>query len=153
MDTEIPTAAPDLDYPALARQIKRWGLELGFQQIGIGDTALDEHETHLLNWLGQGRHGEMEYMQRHGTRRSRPAELLPGTLRVISARMDYWPPDAADPGDVLADPALAYVSRYALGRDYHKVLRRRLQKLAERIASVAGPFGYRAFSDSAPVLE
>jgi epoxyqueuosine reductase len=144
---------PHLDYPALASQIKQWGSELGFQQIGISDTALDEHETHLLNWLGQDRHGEMDYMQRHGTRRSRPAELLPGTLRVISARMDYWPPDAADPESVLADPALAYLSRYALGRDYHKLLRRRLQTLAGLIATVAGPFGYRAFSDSAPVLE
>jgi len=141
------------DYQALAADIKRWGQELGFQQIGISDTVLDEHEVHLLNWLGQGRHGEMDYMQRHGTRRSRPAELLPGTLRVIAARMDYWPPEATDPGEVLADPTLAYVSRYALGRDYHKVLRRRLQKLAGRIAAVAGPFGYRAFSDSAPVLE
>jgi len=141
------------DYQALASQIKRWGLELGFQRIGISDTLLDEHEVHLLNWLGQGRHGEMDYMQRHGTRRSRPAELLPGTLRVIAARMDYWPPEAADPGEVLANPTLAYVSRYALGRDYHKVLRRRLQQLAGRIATVAGPFGYRAFSDSAPVLE
>jgi epoxyqueuosine reductase len=142
-----------IDYQALAADIKRWGQELGFQQIGISDTVLDEHEVHLLNWLGQGRHGEMDYMQRHGTRRSRPAELLPGTLRVIAARMDYWPPEATDPGEVLADPTLAYVSRYALGRDYHKVLRRRLQKLAGRIAAVAGPFGYRAFSDSAPVLE
>jgi epoxyqueuosine reductase len=142
-----------LDYQALASHIKRWGLELGFQQIGISDTALDEHEAHLLNWLGRDRHGEMDYMQRHGTRRSRPAELLPGTLRVISVRMDYWPPEAADPDGVLADPALAYVSRYALGRDYHKLLRRRLQQLAGRIAAVVGPFGYRAFSDSAPVLE
>jgi epoxyqueuosine reductase len=142
-----------LDYQALAADIKRWGLELGFQQVGISDTALDAHETHLLNWLDQARHGEMDYMQRHGIRRSRPAELLPGTLRVISARMDYWPPEAADPDRVLADPALAYVSRYALGRDYHKLLRRRLQKLAGRIATVVGPFGYRAFSDSAPVLE
>jgi epoxyqueuosine reductase len=146
-------AAPCPDYQALASQIKRWGLELGFQQIGVSDTALGEHEAHLLNWLGQGRHGEMDYMQRHETRRSRPADLLPGTLRVISARMDYWPPEAADPDGVLADPTLAYVSRYALGRDYHKVLRRRLQQLAGRIATVAGPFGYRAFSDSAPVLE
>jgi epoxyqueuosine reductase len=144
---------PRLDYQALAADIKRWGQELGFQQIGISDTALGDHETRLLNWLDLGRHGEMDYMQRHGTRRSRPAELLPGTLRIISARMDYWPPDAAAPHGVLADPALAYVSRYALGRDYHKLLRRRLQRLAGRIAAVAGPFGYRAFSDSAPVLE
>jgi epoxyqueuosine reductase len=149
----IQPAEPRLDYQALASDVKRWGLELGFQQVGISDTTLDEHETHLLNWLGQGRHGEMNYMQRHGTRRSRPAELLPGTLRIISARMDYWPPESADPDRVLADPAIAYVSRYALGRDYHKLLRRRLQTLAGRIAAVAGPFGYRAFSDSAPVLE
>ena len=153
MDKHTQPADSRLDYQALASRIKRWGLELGFQQIGICDTSLDEHEAHLLNWLGQGRHGEMEYMQRHGTRRSRPADLLPGTLRVISARMDYWPPEAADPDGILADPTLAYVSRYALGRDYHKVLRRRLQTLAGRIAAVAGPFGYRAFSDSAPVLE
>jgi epoxyqueuosine reductase len=141
------------DYPALASDIKRWGMELGFQQVGISNTVLDEHEAHLLDWLGRGRHGEMQYMQRHGTRRSRPAQLLPGTLRIIAARMDYWPPAAADPAAVLADPARAYVSRYALGRDYHKVLRTRLQKLADRIAAVTGPFGYRAFSDSAPVLE
>ena len=153
MEQHTQSADPRSDYQALASRIKRWGRELGFQQIGISDTALDAHETHLLNWLDQGRHGEMDYMQRHGTRRSRPADLLPGTLRVISARMDYWPPKAADPDGVLADPTLAYVSRYALGRDYHKVLRRRLQMLAERIAAVAGPFGYRAFSDSAPVLE
>jgi epoxyqueuosine reductase len=141
------------DYHALASDIKRWGAELGFQRIGISNTVLDEHETRLLNWLKQGRHGEMDYMQCHGIRRSRPAELLPGTLRIISARMDYWPPDSADPREVLADPSRAYVSRYALGRDYHKLLRSRLQKLADRITDAAGPFGYRAFSDSAPVLE
>jgi epoxyqueuosine reductase len=152
---EKPTrsADPRIDFRSLAAHIKRWGLELGFQQVGISDTQLDEHEAHLLNWLGQGRHGEMHYMQRHGARRSRPAELLPGTLRVIAVRMDYWPPQVADSERVIAERVLAYVSRYALGRDYHKVLRRRLQKLAERISAVAGPFGYRAFCDSAPVLE
>ena len=153
MENHTQPADRRIDYQALAADIKRWGQELGFQQIGISDTVLDEHEVHLLSWLDQGRHGEMDYMQRHGTRRSRPAELLPGTLRVIAARMDYWPPEAVDPEEVLANPTLAYVSRYALGRDYHKVLRRRLQKLAGRIAAVAGPFGYRAFSDSAPVME
>jgi epoxyqueuosine reductase len=137
----------------LARRIKDWGHELGFTGIGITDTRLDDHETRLLNWLGQGRHGEMDYMARHGTRRSRPPELMPGTLRVISARMDYLPPRGRDPAEVLEDPLLGYVSRYALGRDYHKVLRARLQALAERIAAVCGPFGYRAFVDSAPVLE
>jgi len=153
VEQHIQSADAGIDYRILASDIKRWGMELGFQQVGISDTVLDEHETRLLDWLGRGRHGEMDYMQRHGVRRCRPAELLPGTLRVISARMDYWPPEAADPAAILADPARAYVSRYALGRDYHKVLRRRLQQLAERIAVAAGPFGYRAFSDSAPVLE
>jgi epoxyqueuosine reductase len=142
-----------IDYTALARDIKRWGLELGFQQVGITDTRLDEDEAHLLDWLAHGHHGEMAYMERHGTRRSRPAELEPGTLRVISVRMDYQPPNARDAWETLRDPHLGYVSRYALGRDYHKVLRQRLQKLAQRIAERTGPFGYRAFVDSAPVLE
>lgn len=107
----------------------------------------------LLNWLGHGYHGEMDYMARHGTRRSRPAELVAGTLRVISLRMDYWPRQAQDATQTLHDPARAFVSRYALGRDYHKLIRRRLQQLATRIEAVTGPFGYRAFTDSAPVLE
>jgi epoxyqueuosine reductase len=108
---------PDLDYPALARDIKRWAHELGFQQAGITTTELDAAEAHLLRWLGAGHHGEMAYMERHGTRRSRPAELVPGTVRIISVRMDYWPPQARAADAVLQDPALAYVSRYALGRD------------------------------------
>lgn len=141
------------DMLSLSEDIKRWGHELGFQQVGIANTDLSADEVRLLNWLGVGRHGEMEYMERHGTKRSRPEELLPGTIRVISARMDYWPPQGAHAESVLHDPALGYVSRYALGRDYHKVLRQRLQKLADRIAQVTGPFGYRAFVDSAPVLE
>ncbi|HST27303.1 MAG TPA: tRNA epoxyqueuosine(34) reductase QueG [Rudaea sp.] len=141
------------DYVDLADNIKRWGLELGFQQIGIAATELGDDETHLLNWLAQGRHGEMDYMARHGARRSRPAELHAGTVRVISARLDYDPPDARDGWEVIEDPELGFVSRYALGRDYHKLMRARLQKLADRIANEIGPFGYRAFSDSAPVLE
>jgi epoxyqueuosine reductase len=150
----MPTTTIDhLNLAALTTAIKRWGQELGFQEVGITDTDLGTDEVHLLNWLAAGRHGEMTYMARHGTRRSRPAELQPGTLRVISARMDYLPPAGADPKAVLAEPTLGYVSRYALGRDYHKVLRRRLQQLAARIATVTGPFGYRAFADSAPVLE
>jgi epoxyqueuosine reductase len=144
---------PDLDYAALARHIKRWGQELGFQQVGISDTRLEEDEAYLLQWLQAGYHGEMEYMQRHGTRRSRPAELVPGTVRVISVRMDYWPGEAQAADQILQDPALAYLSRYALGRDYHKVIRKRLQQLATKIESLTGPFGYRAFTDSAPVLE
>ena len=153
MENQTQPDDPRIDYPSLAAHIKRWGQELGFQQLGISDTRLDSHEVYLLDWLDRGRHGEMDYMRRHGVRRSRPAELTPGTLRVITARMDYWPLEAADADGVIADPARAYVSRYALGRDYHKVLRRRLQKLAERIGAVVGPFGYRAFCDSAPVLE
>jgi epoxyqueuosine reductase len=142
-----------IDYPALARDIKQWAQELGFQQAGITTTELDAAETHLLRWLDAGRHGEMSYMERHGTLRSRPADLVPGTVRIISVRMDYWPPQARAADSVLQDPLLGYVSRYALGRDYHKVVRKRLQRLANRIMAITGPFGYRVFTDSAPVLE
>ena len=141
-----------MDFRALAEQIKAWGRELGFQKVGIAAVDLAGDEQHLLAWLATGRHGEMHYMERHGTKRVRPAELVPGTVRVISARMDYWP-GGADAEAVLADPALAYISRYAVGRDYHKVVRHRLARLAERIASAAGTAGYRAFTDSAPALE
>jgi epoxyqueuosine reductase len=141
------------DYIELAGDIKAWGIELGFQQVGISATQLGEDETHLLNWLAAGRHGAMDYMQRHGLKRSRPADLQAGTLRVISVRMDYDPPAARDAWEVIDDAELGYVSRYALGRDYHKVLRSRLQKLADRVTAHIGPFGYRAFVDSAPVLE
>ena len=153
MNTTPPSPDPELDYAALSRQIRHWGQELGFQQLGITDTQLDDDEAHLLQWLAAGRHGTMEYMERHGTRRSRPADLVPGTIRVISVRMDYWPGDAQAASEILQDPALAYLSRYALGRDYHKIIRKRLQQLATRIESLTGPFGYRAFTDSAPVLE
>jgi len=138
---------------SLAVDIKAWGMELGFQQIGITDTDLAVQESHFLRWLEAGFHGEMDYMARHGTRRSRPAELVPGTIRVISARLDYLHADAEPAADLLDEPATALVSRYALGRDYHKVLRQRLQRLAERIGAAIGPFGYRVFVDSAPVLE
>jgi epoxyqueuosine reductase len=133
-------------------QIQHWAQQLGFQQIGITGIDLAADERHLERWLALERHGEMHYMQRHGRRRSRPAELEPGTRTVISARMDYLPP-AADALALLERPSRAYVSRYALGRDYHKVLRRRLQRLADHIATFVGPFGYRVFVDSAPVLE
>lgn len=137
----------------LALRIKAWGRALGFQQVGIADTHLGSAERRYATWLRQGRHGTMDYMARYGTKRSRPAELIPGTLRVISARMDYWP-EAGEPARaVLENPATAFISRYALGRDYHKVLRRRLGRLAERIRGEIGDFGYRAFVDSAPVLE
>ena len=141
------------DFAALADRIKGWGRELGFQQLGISGVELPEDERRLLDWLGAGRHGEMDYMERHGTRRSRPQELVPGTLRVISARMDYWPGAPKETESLLDKKDHAYVARYALGRDYHKVLRARLQKLADRIQEETGPFGYRAFTDSAPVLE
>lgn len=145
--------ASAIDYSRLRTDIRGWAGELGFQQIGVTGVELGEDETHLLNWLAAGHHGEMDYMQRHGTKRSRPQELQPGTIRVISVRMDYLPGDARDGWDVLANATQAYVARYALGRDYHKLMRNRLQKLAEKIAAHAGPFGYRAFVDSAPVLE
>src|SRR3970040_1046954 len=106
-----------VDYAALARDIKFWGRALGFQQVGIADILLDEHETQLLNWLAAGRHGEMGYMAQHGTRRTRPAELVPGTLRVISVRMDYLPGSATSADAVLQNPGLGMISRYALGRD------------------------------------
>jgi len=153
MTNSTRNSTTSLDYTVLAADIKRWGKELGFQQIGITDTVLGEDEAHLLRWLDDGYHGTMDYMQRHGTRRSRPADLVPGTTSVISVRMDYWPPDSEAAEAVLEDPNAAYISRYALGRDYHKVLRIRLQRLADRITSVAGTFGYRVFTDSAPVLE
>ena len=144
------------DPAALAGRIKAWGRELGFQAVGIADTDLSAAEAHLASWLERGWHGEMEYMARHGTRRTRPAELVPGTLRVIACRMNY----ASEPGDGPAELAAlaagadhAYIARYARGRDYHKLLRARLQILAERITGEVGEFGYRVFSDSAPVME
>lgn len=144
--------APDIDWPQLASQIKQWALELGFAQAGICDTDLQPEEAKLQQWLDLGMHGEMSYMAEHGMMRARPAELLPGTLRVISVRMNYLPPAAAFATN-LADPALAYISRYALGRDYHKLIRNRLKQLGERIEQQLGAYGYRPFVDSAPVLE
>ena len=146
----MSSTAPDL--AALAQTLKDWGRELGFQQVGIAGVELGEHEAHLERWLAAGHHGEMDYMAAHGSKRSRPAELVPGTLRVISLRMDYLPGDTRM-AEVLASPGKAYLSRYALGRDYHKLIRKRLQQLAERMQAAIGPFGYRAFVDSAPVLE
>ncbi|NIA27475.1 MAG: tRNA epoxyqueuosine(34) reductase QueG [Desulfobulbaceae bacterium] len=138
---------------ALKNDILRWGEELGFQQIGVSDIDLAEAETRLEQWLDEGCHGSMQYMDKHGTKRSRPDELVPGTMRVISARMDYLPQENENPQALLDHESRAYVSRYALGRDYHKVLRRRLQKLASKIEARIGAFGYRVFVDSAPVLE
>ena len=134
------------ELPALAR-------EFGFERAGVAGIDLARAEERLERWLELGRHGAMDWMARHGRKRTRPARLLPGTLRVLCFRMRYWPREAAPALAVLADPDRAYISRYALGRDYHRLMRRRLQKLAERIASVAGPIGYRVFVDSAPVME
>ena len=142
-----------INYHELAEKIRSFANELGFQQLGITGIDLEDDEINLLNWLKDGRHGEMSYMEKHGTTRSRPADLLPGTIRVISVRMDYFPPDSDYPETVLGNSELAYVSRYATGRDYHKLIRSRLQKLADNISSMIGEFGYRAFVDSAPVLE
>lgn len=144
---------PHMKLEAIAKSIKTWGRELGFQQTGITGVDLPEDERHLLDWLDRGRHGEMAYMARHGKKRSRPALLRPGTLRVIAARMDYLPPGAKPADEVLEDGERAFVSRYALGRDYHKVMRKRLRKLADKIEAAAGAGDYRVFTDSAPVLE
>ena len=138
---------------ALAGQIKQWGIALGFEQVGICDTELAAHETRLQEWLDRKFHGRMEYMARHGSKRSRPAQLVAGTVRVISVRMNYLSPDSTPAADLMSKPETALISRYALGRDYHKVIRRKLQKLASRIEAETGPFGYRVFVDSAPVLE
>lgn len=148
-----PLPTPTADFTQLAAQIRSWGGELGFQQIGIADTGLAAAEAHLQAWLAAGRHGDMQYMAAHGRKRSRPALLQPGVRSIISARMDYLPEAVANSHAVLADPAAAFVSRYALGRDYHKLLRQRLQRLADRITAEVGPHGYRVFVDSAPVLE
>lgn len=137
----------------LSEQIKVWGQELGFQQIAITDTNLNKAEKTLNNWLAQGCHGDMEWMAQHGTKRTRPAELIEGTHRIITGRMDYWPPDIVKAESILADTSKAYISRYALGRDYHKVLRKRLQMLSTKIENEIGEFGYRVFVDSAPVME
>lgn len=141
-----------MNYPELVEKIKIWGQELGFQKIGICDIDLSEHEDALQQWLDAGYHGEMDWMARHGMMRARPDELLPGTVRVISARMDYLPPEAQFASN-LADPTQAYISRYSLGRDYHKLIRNQLKKLGQKIEQEVGQFGYRPFVDSAPILE
>ncbi len=138
---------------ALVASLKGWGAELGFQQVGITGIALEADETRLREWLAAQYHGDMRWFERHGDKRSRPAELVPGTLSVICARCDYLPESMADMQAQLDDPRAAYVSRYALGRDYHKVLRGRLRELARRLEALIGPFGHRVFTDSAPVLE
>jgi epoxyqueuosine reductase len=142
-----------LDTQALLSQLQQWAAQLGFTGFGIANIDLSADEAAFRTWLEEGFNGEMAYMSRHGSKRSRPAELIPGTVSCISVRMDYWPPDAKEAHSVLRDSTRGYVSRYALGRDYHKVMRSRLQKLCDRLRNSIGPFGYRVFTDSAPVLE
>ncbi|ALN80206.1 tRNA epoxyqueuosine(34) reductase QueG [Lysobacter antibioticus] len=148
---DAPGSAPD--YAALALRIREIAREFGFQRCGISGIELAEDEAYLLDWLEQGLHGSMDWMARHGGLRARPDELLPGTLRVISVGLDYGRRDDEDAWVTLADGERAYVARYALGRDYHKLMRQRLQRLADRLAELVGPFGHRVFVDSAPVLE
>jgi epoxyqueuosine reductase len=157
-DSDDSVCGDTVNLPALALTIKAWGRELGFADIRIADIDLSHAEAGLQAWLDRGLHGEMAYMASHGMKRARPAELAPGTVRVIMARMDYLP--SAAPDDWRAretarwqQPGAALISLYARGRDYHKVLRARLQQLAQRITDEIGPFGYRVFSDSAPVME
>ena len=138
---------------AIEARVKRWGREVGFDAIAIAGTDLAEEEARLIEWLDRGWHGDMDYMARHGARRARPAELVPGTVSVITARLNYTPGEARDAWETIEDPESAFVSRYALGRDYHKVLRTKLQKLADRMTSELGSFHYRVFTDSAPVME
>jgi epoxyqueuosine reductase len=145
-----PTA---IDLAATKHELASLARTLGFDALGVAVLELESDERHLQDWLAAGYHGEMHYMQRHGSKRSRPHELAPGTVSCISVRMNYWPEDAAAAERVLDDPTLGYVSRYALGRDYHKLMRRALARLAAAVAARIGPFGYRVCVDSAPVLE
>jgi epoxyqueuosine reductase len=137
----------------IEQQVKQWGRELGFDAVAIAGTQLDAEEARLMEWLGRGWHGEMDYMARHGARRARPAELVPGTISVITARLNYSPAEARESWSVIQDGESGFISRYALGRDYHKVMRAKLQALADRMAAELGDFHYRVFTDSAPVME
>ena len=147
----LPPSSPDPTL--LARRVRELAREFGFQRCGISGIELAEDEAHLRDWLSKGLYGSMEWMARHGSLRARPGELVPGTLRVISVGLDYGRNDGEEAWQTLAAGERAYVARYALGRDYHKLMRQRLQKLADRIQQEVGPFGHRVFVDSAPVLE
>jgi epoxyqueuosine reductase len=148
-----PMSFESVDLDRAKRVLQMRARELGFDALGVACLELAEDERHLLSWIEAGYHGEMNYMERHGTLRSRPAELAPGSVRVISVRMNYWPQESHDAQQTLADGALGYVSRYALGRDYHKVMRANLARLATDLRAQIGPLGYRVCVDSAPVLE
>jgi epoxyqueuosine reductase len=145
--------AVSIDLNAAKDELVARARALGFGKLGVASVEIPEDERHLLRWLAAGFQGEMDYMQRHGRMRSRPQELAPGTVRVVSARMDYWPQEARAAEQVLGDGTLGYVSRYALGRDYHKIMRQALARLAEELKNRIGPFGYRVCVDTAPVLE
>jgi epoxyqueuosine reductase len=147
------TDLADLDLHAVKAALAAQARGFGFDALGVASVELPDDERHLIAWLDSGFHGDMDYMQRHGSMRSRPQELAPGTVRVVSVRMNYWPGEAREASHVLEEPTLGYVSRYALGRDYHKVMRRALARLAEDVARQIGTFGYRVCVDSAPVLE
>lgn len=149
----MPEAVSAANPAQLSLRIRQLARDAGFQRCGVSGIELGQDEAHLADWLGKGLYGTMEWMARHGSLRARPQELLPGTVRVISVGLDYGHKDDAEAWATLNDGERAYVARYALGRDYHKLMRNRLQKLAERIGSEIGPFGYRVFVDSAPVLE
>ena len=142
----------EIDIKQIAADIKRWGVELGFQEVSFTDIDLSKYEHHLKDWIDRNYHGAMSYMADNHDKRCHPEQLVPGTIRVVCVRMDYAL-DSEDSLDSMQNTGKAYVSRYARGRDYHKLIRKRLQKLARQIQDVAGPFGYRAFVDSAPVLE
>ncbi|NKB34763.1 MAG: tRNA epoxyqueuosine(34) reductase QueG [Pseudomonadales bacterium] len=142
----------DIDFTRLAEDIKDWSKNLGFQETAITDVDLSEYDQQLRSWIGNKYHGDMDYMGRNNEKRCDPGQLVPGTIRVICVRMDYAM-EKENSFSLLQEPNKAYISRYARGRDYHKLIRKRLQQLAEKIEQVAGKFGYRAFVDSAPVLE
>ncbi|MDB2705493.1 tRNA epoxyqueuosine(34) reductase QueG [Pseudomonadota bacterium] len=142
-----------LEMNSLHDKMQTWSQTLGFQQLGVSDVDLSKTEARFSSWLKAGFHGEMDYMSRHGSLRTRPAELLEGTIRVITVRMDYWPESGAEPWSVINDDQKGFISRYALGRDYHKLMRKRLQQLADKIKLEVGDMGYRVFCDSAPVME
>ena len=150
---QAPRDYAELDLEALKRKLRARAGELGFDALGVSGIELEDDERRLEEWLAAGYHGAMSYMARHGTKRSRPAELVPGSVRAICVRMNYWPAEARDPFAVLADPESGYVSRYALGRDYHKVMRGALARLGAELGARIGPYGYRVCVDSAPVLE
>ena len=151
MPSQITTLTP-AQLQQLRQKLNSWAADAGFQQVGVTGVDLQEHEDYLQSWLQQGYHGDMGYMADHGNMRSRPAELLPGTVRVISLRMDYLAPDISIT-EQLQDKSQAYISRYALGRDYHKLIRKRLTQLGKQLQSEVEDMGFRAFVDSAPVLE